>query len=160
MSTMTLRADTGTPIITIERAFDAPPEKVFRLFSKAENVARWWSPFGQCRIDAFDPRVGGSWRIAEVMEDSEIAFFGVFHDLTAPVRIVQTSEFANLPERGHVVLERYEFFPEGGTTRMVLTQTFLSLADRDAAVESGMEEGIVQQYRNIDALLASAEVTL
>jgi len=157
MSHMTLSAETGAPLITIERVFAAPPEKVFRLFSEATNVARWWSPFGQCRIDAFDPRVGGSWRIAEVMDEGEIAFFGVFHDLSAPHRIVQTSEFANLPERGHVVLERYEFTPVGTGTRMVLTESFLSVADRDAAIESGMEEGVVQQYRNIDALLA--EVT-
>lgn len=150
-----LHAEANSTTIVIERMFDAPREKVFRVFSNPETVARWWSPFGTTRVEHYDPQAGGRWRIADLMSEQEpIVFFGYFHDVTFPERIVQTSEFANLPERGHVVLDRYEFRPlEGGRTLMVLTESFLTAEDRDAALESGMEPGIVQQHVNIDELL-------
>jgi uncharacterized protein YndB with AHSA1/START domain len=154
-----LLAEPNSTTITIERVFDAPRERVFRVFSNPETVARWWSPFGTARVEQYEPREGGRWRIADVMSEQEaITFFGYFHDLSFPERIVQTSEFANLPERGHAVLDRYEFRAlEGGRTLMVLTEAFLTTSDRDAALESGMEPGIVQQYVNIDELLRATQ---
>ena len=158
MSNVTkLTAVPNSSIIRIERIFDAPRERVFRLFTTKEKVQKWWNPWGVARVEEFDPRVGGSWRIGGG-DGEEAVFFGVFHDVTFPERLVQTSEFANLPEPGHVVLDRYEFTVlPNGKTQMVLTEAFLSVEDRDAAVDSGMEPGVVQQYLNLDALLMEGE---
>ncbi len=34
------------PTLTIERHFDAPPERVFDYISKAEHLLKWWGPEG------------------------------------------------------------------------------------------------------------------
>jgi uncharacterized protein YndB with AHSA1/START domain len=151
----TMKAEEGSPLICIERVFDAPREKAFLAFITKEQIERWWSPGGKTRIDELEPREGGHWRYtALATEGYEVTFFGIFHEIAAPERIVQTAEFAGLPVRGHVVLDRYEFTGlDESHTRMVLTEAFMSVADRDAAVESHMEEGVVQSYHNLDLLL-------
>lgn len=152
-------AEPNSSVLRIERTFNAPREKVFRAFTIASKVKQWWSPGGTARVDEFDVRAGGSWRFADTPGDQEeIVFFGYFHEVTSPERIVQTVEFANLPERGHVVLDRYEFRPLGeGQTQMVLTESYLSVEDRDAAMASGMEAGIASSYEILDRVLAVQE---
>ena len=150
----TITADENSPIVRIERAFQAPRDKVFAIFTHKDMLEKWWNPYGDATIE-ITPEAGGSWKFEGGQEAS---FFGYFHEVTAPERIVQTSEFAHLPERGHVVLERYEFTEqEDGTTRMTLTNAFLSVADRDAALQSGMEEGLEPSYKKIDELLEATK---
>lgn len=56
--------------IVLERTYDAPVELVWRAWTEAELMARWWGPdktfVPECEID---PRVGG--RIHVVMEADE-----------------------------------------------------------------------------------------
>lgn len=79
--------------------------------------------------------------------------FGRFHEITAPERIVQTEKYANLGERSHVILDKYELTEEGGKTRLIITMACLSPKDRDTLVASGMEKGIVAQHEKLDELL-------
>jgi uncharacterized protein YndB with AHSA1/START domain len=150
----TLTADKNSPIVKIERIFDAPREKVFAAHTEKDKIEKWWGAFGETHAE-IDLRVGGAWRFAEVQPDGqEIAFHGIFHEVTAPERIVQTEEFANIPERGHVILDRYEFIDLGdGKTKLILTFTFLSQEDCSLMIESDMESGVVRQYQNLDKLL-------
>ncbi|EDK72408.1 Activator of Hsp90 ATPase 1 family protein [candidate division TM7 genomosp. GTL1] len=149
-----IMAEPGIPIIRIERVFDAPREKVFQVFTQKDKVAKWWSPSNEVRIDALDAREGGAWKFTHVIDGQDITFYGVFHEVTAPERIVQTAEFANLGERGHVVLDKYEFTEfKGGQTHMTLTEAYLTTQDRDAALKSGMETGLAQSYINLDTVL-------
>jgi uncharacterized protein YndB with AHSA1/START domain len=150
----TITAELGQPTIHIERIFEAPREKVFQLFTQKDQIVKWWSPSGEVRIDALDARAGGAWKFSDVFNDQEITFFGYYHEVTAPERIVQTAEFANLQERGHVVLDRYEFNELAkDRTQMILTEVFVSTADRDAAIQSGMETGLAQSYSKLDNVL-------
>lgn len=150
-----LTAEQGAPIIRIERMFDAPRDKVFAAFVQKDKVAKWWSPGGTARIDELDAREGGTWKFIDIMPDGqEVAFYGSFHEVTAPERIVQTSEFDGLGERGHAVLDRYEFSElDDGRTQLTLTEAYLSLADRDMAIANNMEEGLAQSYVNLDKIL-------
>ena len=157
----TVTAEAGSPIITIERIFDAPREKVFRVFSDAALVARWWSPNGTATVEALDFREGGRWHFSGT-GDQTISFHGFFHEITAPERFVQTSEFDNLEamigERGHTVLAKYEFLPtEDGRTRLVTTEMYMSTEDRDMAVQSDMESGVVRAYQSVDSILKGME---
>lgn len=149
----TITADPGSPILTITRVFDAPREKVFRAFTQKDTLAKWWSPWGEALVEV-DPRAGGAWRFTDRTGGQDVTFFGYYHDVTAPERIVQTEEFADLGERGHVVLDRYDFNElEGSRTQVVMTSAFLSTEGRDAAVQTGMEKGIIQQHENLDKVL-------
>lgn len=140
----------GQPIMRIERVFDAPRQDVFDIFTTKELLEKWWSPYEQATIQ-IDAREGGRWHFTA---GPDVTFYGYIHEFSAPERFVQTEEFANAPERGHAALDRYEFaeLPDG-KTKMTLTTVFLSTADRDLAIESGMETGVIKSYETIDTLL-------
>lgn len=151
---ITVTTEPGTSILRVERVFNAPRENVFRVFTDAEKIKRWWSPGGSAVVE-IDAREGGAWKFSEKQSDSNgVTFYGVFHEVSSPERIVQTSEFENLGERGHVVLEKYEFTDLGdGRTKLLLTDVFSSLEDLHNAVQSGMEHGLAQSYEKLDILL-------
>ncbi len=57
-------ADTSTREIVTTRLFDAPPERVFEAWSRAEHLERWWGPRGfTTTTHAFDFRPGGTWKL-------------------------------------------------------------------------------------------------
>ncbi len=51
--------------VTLHRVLRAPVSRVFKAFSSAEAKAVWLPPFGFiCKVDAFDFRVGGNYRMS------------------------------------------------------------------------------------------------
>jgi uncharacterized protein YndB with AHSA1/START domain len=151
-----LIAEPGKQMITIEREFDAPRELVFEAFTDAEMFKEWMGPSRLAMtLETFEPRDGGSWRyVHSDGNGGAYAFHGVFHEVTAPERIIQTFEFEGLPERGHVTLDTVMFveLPEG-RTKLVMESVFRSVADRDGMLQSGMEEGIGDSFAKLTALL-------
>ena len=105
------------------------------------------------RIDHYDCRTGGSWRYAMVDGDAEYAFHGSFHEVRPAELIVQTFTFDGMPD--DVALETMRFEDLGnGRTRLVSTSLCDSFEGRDAVLASGMEEGVVAGYEQLDELLA------
>ncbi len=107
------------------------------------------------QVDKMDVRLGGQWRfINRDSEGREHAFHGVYHEVLAPERIIETFEYEGLPETGHVVLEttRLEELP-GGRTRLTIQSVFQSVADRDGMLQSGMEEGLMDTHDRLAELL-------
>ncbi len=149
-------AQKGRKDIIITREFDAPRELVFKAFTDAKAIVKWLGPRNlELSIVTFEPKSGGSWRFIHKDEaGNEYPFHGVYHEITAPERIIGTFEFDGLPEPGHVTLEtsRFESLP-GNRTRLVTQTIFQSSQDRDAAIQSGMTEGIIQSYERLDEYL-------
>ncbi len=152
----TITAEPGKQEVVITREFDAPPELVFKAMTDPELLPQWWGPrYLSTEVDTMDVRPGGQWRfIQRNAEGNEFAFHGVYHEVLAPERIIDTFEFEGLPETGHVTLEtmKFEALP-GGRTRFTTQSVFQSLADRDGMLQSGMELGINDSYERIDELL-------
>jgi uncharacterized protein YndB with AHSA1/START domain len=119
-------------------------------------VSQWWGPrYLTTEVDKMDVRPGGQWRfINRDTQGNTYAFHGVYHEVLAPERVIDTFEFEGLPETGHVTLEtmKLEELP-GGRTRMITQSVFQSVADRDAALQSGMESGINDTYDRLSELL-------
>lgn len=160
MNKAKVTANPGESVIHIERMFDAPREKVFAAMTQKDKVEKWWlGPGYKVRISEMDVREGGSWKFVQTADDGkEYAFFGTYHEVTAPQRIIQTFEFDGLPERGHVSMEKMELADAGdGKTKMTVVSTFFSVDDRDGMIQSGMEEGMHQTYAALDKLLAETE---
>jgi uncharacterized protein YndB with AHSA1/START domain len=108
-------------------------------------------------LQVFEPRNGGSWRyVSSDDQGNSFAFHGVNHEVLAPERIIGTFEFDGLPESGHVILEtvRLEELP-GNRTRVTNHSVFMSVADRDGMIQSGMESGVVESHQRLDELLKS-----
>ncbi|MBO9597268.1 MAG: SRPBCC family protein [Cohnella sp.] len=153
-----LTAEPGKQVIEIEREFEAPRELVFEAFTDAELFAQWMGPKDLTMdLQLFEARDGGAWRyVSKAPNGGEFAFCGVFHEVSAPERIVQTFEFLGLPERGHVTLETatFEALP-GDRTRVKMESVFRSVADRDGMLQSGMEQGMNESIGRLAELLAT-----
>jgi uncharacterized protein YndB with AHSA1/START domain len=151
-----IHAQPGHQEILITREFDAPRELVFKVITDPKLLPQWWGPrYLSTEVDKMDMRFGGQWRfIQRGTEGREYAFSGVYHEVLAPERIINTFEFEGLPEAGHVTLEtmKLEELP-GGRTRLTTQSVFQSIIDRDAALQSGMESGIIDTYNRLDELL-------
>ena len=82
--------------ITLTRTFQAPRRLVFDAFTKPEMVKRWlWGPpewpMVHCEIDL---RVGGKLRYVWRHKDKgDMGLSGVFHEIAAPARLVNTEIF-------------------------------------------------------------------
>ena len=152
----TITAKPGKQEMVITREFDAPRELVFRAIMDPKLVSQWWGPrYLSTIVDKMDVRPGGQWRfINRDVEGNEYAFHGVYHEVLAPERVIDTFEFEGLPETGHVTLEtmKLEELP-GGRTRLITQSVFQSLADRDGVLQSGMESGANDTYDRLSELL-------
>jgi len=137
--------------ILIEREFDAPRDLVFKATTDPELLPQWWGPEGyDFKVDKADVRSGGEWRFIH----AGTGFHGVYHEVLAPERIIQTFEWEGLPEKGHVILETTRFEElEGGRTKIKIQQVFQSVQDRDGMVASGQKKGMDESHRRLDALL-------
>jgi uncharacterized protein YndB with AHSA1/START domain len=151
-----IKAEHGKQEIFVTRMFNAPRGLVFRAHVEPELQVKWRGPKKfTMDIDKFEPRSGGSYRIVHHDEDgNEFAFHGVYHEVTLPVRIVDTFEFEGLNEPGHVILETLKFEElNDGTTEITSHMIFPSVTFRDGMLESGMESGVNESYERLDDLL-------
>jgi uncharacterized protein YndB with AHSA1/START domain len=152
----TITAEPGRQEIVITREFDAPRALVFKTVTDPQLIPQWWGPrYLSTEVDQMEVRPGGQWRfINRDAEGSVYAFHGVYHEILAPERIIDTFEFEGLPETGHVTLEtmKLEELP-GGRTRLIVQSVFQSVADRDATLQSGMESGVNDTYDRLAELL-------
>jgi uncharacterized protein YndB with AHSA1/START domain len=152
----TITPEPGKQEIVITREFDAPRELVFKAFTDPQLIPQWWGPRNlSTEVDKMDVRPGGEWRwINRDAEGNAYAFHGVYHEVLAPERIIDTLEFEGLPETGHVSLETLtlEELP-GGRTRLTSHSVFQSAADRDGMLQSGMEAGVEDTYDRLAELL-------
>ncbi len=139
--------------IRVEREFDAPREAVFAALIDPELVCQWWGPLGSStRVDRFDTRNGGDWRVVITSDGREQGFRGTFREITPPERIVRTFEWEGMP--GHVLVETATLEQLDGGTRLVVTSLFHTSAERDGMLASGMERGTNDSYNRLEQLLA------
>lgn len=150
-------AEPGKQELFIIREFDAPRELVFKAHVDPELYVQWLGPKDLVMTLAqFEPKDGGSYRYSHKDDKGNAySFRGVYHEVTAPERIIGTFEFEGLPEKGHVEfnIANFEALP-GGRTRLTGQAVYRSVADRDAMLKSGMEKGVNEGYERLDDLLA------
>jgi uncharacterized protein YndB with AHSA1/START domain len=149
-------AEPGAQELFIIREFDAPRTMVFKAFSDPDILQQFYAPFDLSLVfNEQDYRTGGRYSWSNKKGDKIVCTFaGVIHELTAPLRIVQTSEFMDLPERGQVSLEilTFEELPDN-RTKLIIHGICPSLATRDAILNSGMDKGVKDIFVKLDQLL-------
>jgi len=150
-----VEAPADLPVIRLVREFDAPRERVFRAWVDPELFVRWVGPRSiDTSVDVWDARSGGEWRYTSTRgADFRMAFWGCFHQVREPERLVQTFTFEGEPDGVSLETMVFEELP-GGRTRIVATSVVESFELRDQIVASGMETGVVEGYEKLDALLA------
>lgn len=139
--------------ILITREFDAPPELVYRVFTEPELVRRWWTAKrGEMTVCEIDLRVGGRWRYAMLAHgEFEVAFHGEYLELEPGRRIVSTEVYEAAP---HAAATGTTTFTEHGAgTLLTIRVEHANRADRDAHIESGMEDGLQDALGLVDEVL-------
>jgi uncharacterized protein YndB with AHSA1/START domain len=153
-----IAAATDVPTITITLEFDAPRELVFRAWTDPELLVQWLGPkASRMRVTQWDCRTGGSWAYVDGREGDPdyAAFYGSFHEVREPSRLVQTFTWAGAPDG--VALETLTLEElAGGRTRSVITSVVESFESRDAMLASGMDTGVIEGFEKLDALLGTS----
>jgi uncharacterized protein YndB with AHSA1/START domain len=152
----TIVADDKVPTITIVREFDAPRERVFRAFTDPELYAQWVGPRSlTTTISRWSARTGGEYAFANHRDGELIAsFYGSFHEVRAPERLVWTFTFEGAPDGVSLETMTFEELPDG-RTRLTGLSVVESFEIRDQILASGMETGVVEGYEKLDELLGN-----
>ena len=86
-----------TQEFTFSRSFAAPRERVWRAWTEAASLARWWGPKGcTLRVIKLDLRPGGIFHYAMVFQPGH-EMFGrfIFREIVAPERLTFVVSFSD-----------------------------------------------------------------
>jgi len=147
--------------VKVTRSFKAPRALVYRAYTEPELVRRWLlgPPGWSMPVCEMDVRVGGRyrWRWRNDQDGSEFGFTGVFREVQPPSRLVHTEAYDpgtlsdDFPRNDAMVA--VTFSEEDGVTTLTSLIDFGSREARDAAVSTGMTDGMEQGYRLLDQIL-------
>jgi uncharacterized protein YndB with AHSA1/START domain len=151
---VTLPSDTE---ILLVREFDAPRRLVWEAMTKPDLVKQWWGRRGSslpvCEIDL---RPGGAWRFVERgVEGDEHPFKGVYKEIAAPERLVQTWIYDVAPFNEFESIESVVLEEKDGRTTMRNHVQHATKEARDGHVNAGMEEGAGETLDRLEELLAT-----
>ena len=147
----------GEREVVMTRSFDAPRELVFDAFTRPDLVRRWLlGPPGMtmpvCEIDL---KVGGRFRyVWRTSDGSDMGMGGVYREIAPPERLVHTELFDEDWTGGETLVTTL-FTEQGGRTAVTMTVLYSSREARDAALRTGMTDGVAASYDRLDEVLAS-----
>lgn len=137
--------------LVVTRTFNGPVRLVFDAWTRPELFKLWWAPKSSgvpmlsCEMDV---RTGGGYRITFGHDISQsMSFFGKYLEVLPLSRLVWTNDES---EEGAVTTVTFE--EKDGATLLVLKELYPS---KEALDESciGMEEGMPEQFEQLDELL-------
>ncbi len=151
--------------VRVTRDFNAPRALVWRAHVESELFRRWiggyegWS-MPVCEMDV---RVGGKyrWRWRQDAEGGEFGFYGEYREVDAPSLLVQAEYYDPGTFGGEMpttpTITRTTFTERDGVTTLVVLITYRSKEERDAAISTGMTDGMETSYARLDALTAEQQ---
>jgi len=132
--------------IVMTRVFDAPRRLVFEAYTNPEHLPHWLlGPQGWtmtvCEVDL---RPGGAWHLGWRHSDGrELEMRGVYREITPPERLVSTESWGgDWPETINTLV----LSEEDGRTTLSCTILYPSKEARDAALKTGMKEGVALSF--------------
>ncbi len=139
--------------LVVRRRFDASAAQLFRAWTSAPLMMRWWVPasFGITVLSAeMDARPDGGYRFvfAHPAAEQPMAFFGRYLEYIPDRRLVWSNDES--PDGAITTLILTE---QGGRTDLVLRDLYPAKAALDAAIEQGGPAAFDEQFAALDALL-------
>jgi uncharacterized protein YndB with AHSA1/START domain len=151
--------------VVVTRTFSAPRALVFRAYTEPALMQRWLKgpPGWSMPVCEMDLREGGTyrwgWRSDE--DGKEFGFHGVFKEVDPPARIRHTQHYdpgdmgGSMGEAGESMVA-VSFQERDGTTTVTTRISYASKEARDAAMASGMTDGMELSYQSLDRLLSES----
>lgn len=147
--------------VRIARDFAAPRALVWQAHTDPRLVMRWMlgPPGWSMTVCEMDVRPGGRyrWRWRSDLEGNEFGFFGEFSEVDPPCTLAHTEfydpgDVGGAMPTGAPARIRTTFTERNGVTSLVSLMDFGSKELRDAAVSTGMTDGMEMSYERLDAL--------
>jgi len=121
------------PTYVFDRVFDAPRELVWRAWTDATLLARWYGPNVETIVHRLDPRSGGL-GLVEMKWNGKSTYQRLeYQEAAAPERLVWLHSNSDaswtitpspmMPDWPRVLLTNVTFAADGGRTRLQLTWT-------------------------------------
>jgi uncharacterized protein YndB with AHSA1/START domain len=149
--------------VVVIRTFNAPRSLVFDAWTKPALVQRWLlgPPGWTMPVCEMDVRPGGKyrWRWRSEEDGKEFGFTGEFREVVRPSRIVHVERYDPGDIGGEMgeALVTTELTENDGVTTYKTTIRYASQAVRDAALKTGMTDGMEMSYQKLDELLAGEQ---
>jgi uncharacterized protein YndB with AHSA1/START domain len=95
--------------LTVQREIAAPADDLFDAWLDAESLGSWFKPSATQETRAeIDPRVGGSFRIVMVTDESSMVHTGTYREIDRPRRLVFTWSSPATQFRDSIVTVTFE----------------------------------------------------
>jgi len=153
--------------VKVTRSFKAARPLVYRAYTEPALLQRWLlgPPGWSMPVCEMNVRVGGRyrWRWRSDKDASEFGFSGTFREVKAPSKLVHTEMYDPgtindaYPQREALVT--VTFTEDGGVTTVITLIDFGSKEGREAAMGTGMIDGMEQSYQLLDQLLSQQSYT-
>jgi uncharacterized protein YndB with AHSA1/START domain len=153
-ASVTLPTDTS---VLVAREFAAPAHGVYRACTEPALVRRWWGGgTGEVTVAEVDLRVGGAWRFVVVGDGFEVGIHGLYREVVPGARIVCTEVDEGAPDaEANAALCTYAFHDAGRRSTVALLTELRTREDRDALLDSGMEQGIQESWDLLEQVAVS-----
>lgn len=142
--------------VALTRVFEAPRERVFECWTRAEHLQHWFGPKGftihSCETD---PRPGGIFRLCIRAPDGRDYWVrGQFQEVDVPSHLLITcaADDAEGIERLHEVID-VTFTESRGRTTVAINAVARGQSDEAAAMLKGMDKGWAQTVDRLGAHL-------
>jgi uncharacterized protein YndB with AHSA1/START domain len=139
------------PSLTLNRSYPVAPEKVWRAWTDAQALKRWWGPDGDDAVSVadLDVRRGGKFRIVfGGPEGKAHEVQGTYREVVPNRKLVFTWKWPNsTPERESLIT--IELRAAGGGTEFVLRQEQFF----DATVRDNHRRGWTESFVKLDKFL-------
>ena len=141
--------------IVATRVFEAPQRLVFEAHTNPKHIPNWMlGPEGWtmpvCEVDL---RPGGTWHFVWRKSDgSEMEMRGTYKEVVPPEKLVSTESWG--PEWPETI-NTLRLIEENGRTTLTSTVVYPSKEARDAALKTGMKDGMTQTYNRLAEYLQS-----
>jgi len=126
------------PDLVVTRRFSVLPDEMFDAWTNPEKLREWWGPPGvKCTHAEVNLRVGGNFRLANLLPDGNTLWIGgTYEEVDAPRRLKYSwhIEPAHDLDAERVTVD---FFAREGGTEVVVTHTAIDSVERFNAHQHG-----------------------
>jgi len=155
----------GASTVEVRRSFRAPRDLVWRAYTEPKLLQLWQlgPPGWTMPVCEMDVRVGGKylWRWRSDKDGKEFGFHGVFQDVAPGARLVHTEFFDPGDvggDMGEGALMTLTLEESAGVTTLTTAMDFHTKEARDAAVATGMTDGMEAGHQRLDELIAKQAI--